>query len=866
MAIDKDNFEPFFDENAQQHPWNPEFQSENLTDAFGNPIDSYGNPIYSSNLDPDGNPIVSPDVDVYGNPIDPFASDFPEYEHEDKHLEEERNPWETQNPPGHDDSDNNFYAPDPDADNENSEHGFGVEDPLDELPDNDPYSRYPELLLDGAGNKTAGIDDENLDPFSANSTEDSVDPQLVGGTANPWMGETKDTWKETSLQDVLNDEITQTEPMALDFSGTFGDKPTTSQSTEQEHSAQKSIYDASTLQQGDQPSHKDAHATATQAPKTAPTLDEILCGSAVLSTGHQGEAVEAIYQLLGLAVEEVFSAGLAEAISEFQKSEGLQPTGEVDQVTLQALQDVEYDRLYPKQVSLKDGAIAVGETKNQSRQPSQSADPQVASPQEPPEAEAPKPFAQESLLGNVPVAPNLEAGLETVLGLLPPEVQKAVQGELKQLWDSTEKVPWLRDAVGKAVQTAEEPLARARQIAGLWESLPDPLRDTVVSMIPFGDGVDLIDQTIKQMQGKPVDPVIVIMAGIGLGADAGWLDGIIPDPADAANFATGFLKGAYKAMDAPAKEVLTKLFEKAKKNKEVLAELVEKVGQLSKYAEVLAKHPNAMPRLLKLEKKEISKIVADPKKLERAIEQSEVINKYAGKKWEQLGEAEQAEIKKHYETFTIKGTDKRVLRQREDIGLQMHVDKDGMIKEGSLRTISPLRISTDQMRKRLKDAHIPILEGHPIHHKIPITAAEKDPLAKAARELGYDVNNAGNLKQLPGSSAAREKATESLVLPEHGEKNFHPKWITHTKDVLKKELRKLVEKAGAPGLKGDKAVHYLLENGYEDEILKTMKQVEETLEQDLLKDGVPWIKKNATGERFIATKIPESKEIPIEVG
>jgi A nuclease family of the HNH/ENDO VII superfamily with conserved AHH len=140
-----------------------------------------------------------------------------------------------------------------------------------------------------------------------------------------------------------------------------------------------------------------------------------------------------------------------------------------------------------------------------------------------------------------------------------------------------------------------------------------------------------------------------------------------------------------------------------------------------------------------------------------------------------------------------------VISQREDIGLQMHVDKDGIVKEGSLRTISPLRITTDQMRKRLKEANIPILEGHTIHHKIPITAAEKDPLAKAARELGYDVNNAGNLKQLPGSSAAREKATESLVLPEHGEKNFHPEWITHTKIVLQKTLDKLVEYTGAPG-------------------------------------------------------------------
>jgi hypothetical protein len=329
--------------------------------------------------------------------------------------------------------------------------------------------------------------------------------------------------------------------------------------------------------------------------------------------------------------------------------------------------------------------------------------------------------------------------------------------------------------------TSQIPIARRQK------SLPDPLRNTVVSMIPLGDGLDLIDQTLKQMQGKPVDPVIVIMAGIGLGADLGWLDGIIPDPADAANFATGFLKGTYKAMNEPAKEILTKIVKKAEKNKEVLKEIVEKVGKLSKYAEVLAKHPNAVPYLLKLEKEELEKLVANPKLLEKAVEQSEVINKYTSKHWEQLSQTEQDEVKKFYRVYTNKKTKGKIFSQREDIGMRMHVDKDGIIKEGSLRNVSPLRISTDQMRKRLKDAHIPILEGHPIHHKIPITAAEKDPLARAARELGYDVNNVDNLKQLPGSSAARENLAEPLLMPGHESENYDPKWITCAK-LLSGEL------------------------------------------------------------------------------
>jgi hypothetical protein len=121
MAIDKDDFEPFFDEHAQQHPWNP------------------------------------------------AVSDFPEHEHSG----EERNSWETQNPPVSDDSNDNFYAPDPDADNENLESGSNVE----ELPAYDPYSQHPKPLPDGAGNATAGTDEPRLSlqsHFSKLSLEEST--------------------------------------------------------------------------------------------------------------------------------------------------------------------------------------------------------------------------------------------------------------------------------------------------------------------------------------------------------------------------------------------------------------------------------------------------------------------------------------------------------------------------------------------------------------------------------------------------------------------------------------------------------------------------------------------------------------------
>jgi hypothetical protein len=852
MATNNGDFDPFFDEHAQQHPWNPEFQAENLTDSYSNPIDSYGNPV-----DAYGNPIDPSALHPDGNPSYSYNSDFPEVDSQGTDQAAGSDTWgQDYGQAFGDGNDANSYGNDWYTGNPEVKSDFVTEDEQGGVPekDNPTFSGDLEEPVYDSRQKAEGTNYEEFNSYFAPSpgSSDGGDDSQFFDTHSDFSPEEEDATAGVQTLGAERGENT-------DSSGFAGDAPVTPAQIADSHPIA-----AEHIPQP--PNHETSNTKAPQSPKGAPTLDEISSGSAVLSAGHQGEAVEAIYELLGLEADKTFSAELAAAVSEFQESEGLQPTGVVDQVTLQALQDVEYDRLHPKPVTLKDGAVAVSETKNPSRQPSQSADPHLPPPAEQIEVEGSTPLAQESLLGNVAVAPNLEAGLQTVLGLLPPEVQKAVQGELKQLWDSTEKVPWLRDALGKAVQTAEQPLTVARRVASLWESLPEPLRDTVVSMIPLGDGLDLIDQTLKKLQGKPVDPVIVIMAGIGLGADAGWLDGIIPDPADAANFATGFLKGTYKAMNKPAKEILTKIVKKAEKNKEVLKEVVEKVGKLSKYAEVLAKHPNAVPYLLKLEKEELEKLVANPKLLEKAVEQSEVINKYTSKHWEQLSQTEQDEVKKFYRVYTNKKTKGKIFSQRENIGMRMHVDKDGIIKEGSLRNISPLRISTDQMRKRLKDANIEILEGHAIHHKIPITAAENDPLAKAARELGYDVNNVDNLKQLPGSSAARENLTDPLLMPEHGEKNFHPEWIKRTKFALKKALEKLVRDAGAPGLQEQKAVQYLLENGYEDEILKAMKKVEQTLEKDLLRDGVPWIKRNAAGEKVIATNTPESQETQIEVG
>jgi hypothetical protein len=433
-----------------------------------------------------------------------------------------------------------------------------------------------------------------------------------------------------------------------------------------------------------------------------------------------------------------------------------------------------------------------------------------------------------------------------------------LQKQLEQLWKLTEKVPGLRDAIQKAISISREPLMLAQRAIDFITSIPGPIRDTVIGMIPGGDAIDLISEGIKAARGQGADPVVVGLSSMGLAADLGWLDGVIPDPADAANFAAAFLKGAYKAMGEPAKAAMKQIVETAGKNKAAMQQLIEKVGLLASKADVIAKHPNALPSLLKMDKDTLGKVLANPKMLDTALQQAELISKYAGKKWDQLSPSQQAEIKNFYQVFpNANGT--TVIRQKTDVGLQLHVDKDGVIREGASRNVSPLRISTEQMRQKLRNAGIEILPNHGIHHKIPISVAEKDPLVSMARELGYDINNAANLKQLPRDSAARS-APVSANLPEHGAENYHPKWIAHTKQVLEGTLNSLRQKYKVPAnLNPEQAVKYLVEKGHGDAVVDAMRQVERQLERDLTnpRQNAPWIRYNQKGERVLAFVEPE---------
>jgi hypothetical protein len=65
--------------------------------------------------------------------------------------------------------------------------------------------------------------------------------------------------------------------------------------------------------------------------------------------------------------------------------------------------------------------------------------------------------------------------------------------------------PWLRDAIIQAAKHAEKPIEYLQKAFKAWNSLPGPVRDTLLSVTPVvGDGLDLVEQAWSLARGKGV--------------------------------------------------------------------------------------------------------------------------------------------------------------------------------------------------------------------------------------------------------------------------------------------------------------------------------------------------------------------------
>jgi hypothetical protein len=184
--------------------------------------------------------------------------------------------------------------------------------------------------------------------------------------------------------------------------------------------------------------------------------------------------------------------------------------------------------------------------------------------------------------------------------------------------------------------------------------------------------------------------------------------------------------------------------------------------------------PEVRERLTGMQPDELEAALSNTKVLDKTIAKAKITDVVEGKKIGDLTPAQRKELEKNFEVFQNK-QGKSIIRQKDGQGLNLHVDKDGVIQSGPANNVNPLRVSTNAMKDTLKDAGVTVIDGQPIHHLQTIESGGKSPLIKGVINLAaHPINGANNLKQLPKDSASRKlfpKAVRDL-LPEHGPDNY----------------------------------------------------------------------------------------------
>jgi hypothetical protein len=275
---------------------------------------------------------------------------------------------------------------------------------------------------------------------------------------------------------------------------------------------------------------------------------------------------------------------------------------------------------------------------------------------------------------------------------------------------------------------------RAKQV---WDALPDWGKEMLISAAPGGDALSLIRQGLNAATNQPVDKLDVTLSTYGLASDLGWLDGIVPDPADAVNFGIAFIKGAVLKMDGPAREAMLKVMDTATRSAESLAKFAKTVGELTKRQEILLKHPNVLPKLLEAgpdvarrlaeqSDSALARALSNPVELQQAIARAKFADKFIGQPVPAKGTTARAEFDKYY-TVDVNN----VIRRKDvDEGFtKLQVDQHGNIKEATGNVTD--RLSNPS---KMRANYGPVPQGHQIHHLIPDAKVRDHELAQLARQ------------------------------------------------------------------------------------------------------------------------------------
>jgi uncharacterized protein YukE len=256
------------------------------------------------------------------------------------------------------------------------------------------------------------------------------------------------------------------------------------------------------------------------------------------------------------------------------------------------------------------------------------------------------------------------------------------------------------------------------QIPSFLPEIPTWLWELLIGMVPFGDLYDIGKELLKLVMEGETDELVLLLAALGLAADAGWLDGLVPDPADAANAGFALLKGLVKGIpDGPAREALLALLLRVAKNADEAPRFFSAVFGLLKQEDVfkaLQQNPRALAAVLD----------AGPEMMERVARHPEAV----------------VALAKHQDVAVA------LLRRAE------LVDE---ILQGGPEAVEHLAKYGDDFAARFLDAipesglgDVKLLQGMEV--------------SKLAQDLGVDIHIAGRLADSPADITIRELAAKEV--------------------------------------------------------------------------------------------------------
>jgi hypothetical protein len=287
-------------------------------------------------------------------------------------------------------------------------------------------------------------------------------------------------------------------------------------------------------------------------------------------------------------------------------------------------------------------------------------------------------------------------------------------------------------------------------------------------------------------------------------------------------------------MDEPAKKSMAAIIEKATKNADELKKLGESAIALTKQTTLLAKHPNAVPKLLEagpdvvrrlmdLDEAKLAAALSNPTELAQAIAKATFADKFIGKSIPAPGTAARKEFDQAYQV------DKNNVIYRldaQDGHAALRLDSDGNIQEVAGRRAADRLSNPTQMQNNYIARHGAIPKEHQLHHLIPDAVVRDHELAKLAREkAGYDLDDANNLIALPYTGDALKNAQVKII-----HLGSHSKWSNHAEEVLERELKRLKQNLGTddfstvPDTKLIPALEKAMQNA-EEQLAKDLKDV-----------------------------------------